>query len=268
MLIDWFTVVAQLINFAILVVALKYLLYDRVIEAMERRRASIAAREREAEERSRAADERIHELERERRELQDRREEMLAEAGREAAERRSELLGEVRDEVQRREEEWKESIRLRQESLLADLQQLTGEKAVAIAERVLRDLADESMERTLIRRLAERIDELSQEEQSALAEALREEGSVVEVRGGFELSEDSKSRIQAALRRLAGDFDRKLTYRRDPALIAGVVIQVGPRSVGWTMDGYLDDLKAEFNAVLRNEVSPADGDLATDGEGG
>ena len=38
MLIDWFTVVAQIVNFAILVLALKFLLYDRVTGVMEKRR--------------------------------------------------------------------------------------------------------------------------------------------------------------------------------------------------------------------------------------
>jgi hypothetical protein len=43
-LIDPFTVIAQIVNFAILAFALKRLLYDRVIQAMDAREASIAAR--------------------------------------------------------------------------------------------------------------------------------------------------------------------------------------------------------------------------------
>jgi hypothetical protein len=37
-LINWFTVIAQIVNFLILVVLLKYLLYDRIIKAMDERR--------------------------------------------------------------------------------------------------------------------------------------------------------------------------------------------------------------------------------------
>ena len=43
MLIDPFTVIAQIVNFAILAFVLKHFLYDRVIDAMDRREASIAA---------------------------------------------------------------------------------------------------------------------------------------------------------------------------------------------------------------------------------
>jgi F-type H+-transporting ATPase subunit b len=36
-LIDWFTVVAQIVNFLILVALLKHFLYDRIIRAMDKR---------------------------------------------------------------------------------------------------------------------------------------------------------------------------------------------------------------------------------------
>ena len=55
MLIDPFTVIAQIVNFAILAFLLKHFLYDRVIDAMDRREASIAERLSEAEQREATA---------------------------------------------------------------------------------------------------------------------------------------------------------------------------------------------------------------------
>ena len=74
MLIDWFTVIAQLINFTILLVALKLLLYDRIVEAMEERRRTIEEQEERAEQARREAEERAEELEEDRHELRARRE--------------------------------------------------------------------------------------------------------------------------------------------------------------------------------------------------
>ncbi len=48
MLIDWFTVIAQIIDFLILVFLLKHFLYGRIINAMDQR-ARITARLDEAE---------------------------------------------------------------------------------------------------------------------------------------------------------------------------------------------------------------------------
>ena len=50
MLIDWFTVVAQIVNFLVLVALLKHFLYGRLVEAIDAREKRIAARLAEADE--------------------------------------------------------------------------------------------------------------------------------------------------------------------------------------------------------------------------
>ena len=44
MLIDWFTVVAQIVNFLVLVALMKHFLYGRLLRAIDEREAGIAAR--------------------------------------------------------------------------------------------------------------------------------------------------------------------------------------------------------------------------------
>jgi F-type H+-transporting ATPase subunit b len=48
-LIDWFTVAAQIVNFLILMALLKYFLYDRVVKAMDEREEKIHSRLQQAE---------------------------------------------------------------------------------------------------------------------------------------------------------------------------------------------------------------------------
>jgi F-type H+-transporting ATPase subunit b len=264
MLIDWFTIVAQLINFVILVVALKYLLYDRLMEAMDVRRRSIAEKERAAEERSDEAEEKHRQLERERRDLESRRDEMIDEARRDANDRRRQLMGEAREEVERQEREWKESIRARQERLQLDLQRFTGEKAVAIARRALHDLADESMERTLIRGLVDRIGDLPDDQRAVFIEALSTEGAPLLVRSAFELSDDSRKEIERALCDLSEEPEHEVVWQNEPELIAGIVVQAGAQTVGWTMAGYLDELERGFADLIRSEIgaTPAEAEAA------
>lgn len=253
MLIDWFTVVAQLFNFAILVIALKYLLYDRLIEAMEKRRRSIAEQQGAAEERRQEAEDKSQQLEKELRQLDTRRDEILDDARREAKEKRKQLLREVREDVEKQEQEWRESIRSRQDRLLTDLQRLTGEKAVAISRRLLRDLADESMETTLIEGFVKRFRNLQDHQTRAINQALRSEGSTPLIRSAFELSEESRKQIEEVLADLAGDPGHDITWEHEPDLIAGIVLQVGAQTIEWTMSGYLDDLNREFADLLHLE---------------
>ena len=56
MLINWFTVIAQIVNFLILVFLLKYFLYDRIVKAMDEREQRIQLRLKEAEEKKQEAD--------------------------------------------------------------------------------------------------------------------------------------------------------------------------------------------------------------------
>ncbi len=258
MLIDWFTVIAQLVNFAILVVALKFLLYDRIIKAMEKRRSSIAEREATAKERTRKAEEELARLREERQELDKKRDEILEDARRQAADKQRELLRQARAEIDRQEQEWRESLRRHQNRLLADLQKLTGEKAVMVSRRLLADLADQSMEEAVVRGLVQRIGEIPDDERTAIAASVGSDDAPIVVRSAFEFSPASRENIGKILSDLVGDPDRSISWEQDPELIAGVVVRLGSRSVGWSVADYLAGVEREFADLLRSEVEPVE----------
>jgi len=52
MQIDWFTLIAQIVNFLILVWLLKHFLYDRMVDGMDKRREKISSRLKEADEKN------------------------------------------------------------------------------------------------------------------------------------------------------------------------------------------------------------------------
>jgi F-type H+-transporting ATPase subunit b len=256
MLIDWFTVVAQIVNFVILLVALKYLLYDRVLEAMERRRREFAEREAETERLQKEAEREASHLEERRREMEANWENMIDEARREADERRRELLEEARAEVEQQERQWRDSIRARQDRLLAELQQSTGEQATAITRRALSDLADADLEGGMVAEFVGRLEELTEAHDDEVVQALRDEGEdvPVRVRTSFELTDVQRDEIRRTLRKLVEDGHREVEWERDPDLIAGVVVEIGARSIGWTIDSYLDSLRESFAEVVRRQI--------------
>lgn len=253
MLIDWFTIVAQLINFAILVVALKFLLYDRLMDVMEKRRRSIAQQEAEAEEGAREAEDELARLRKDRRELENQRDEMLEQTRREADERRRQLLQEARAEVQRQEDEWRASVRDHQERLLSDLQRLTGEKAVTVTRRLLADMADRSLQEVLIATLVERVGQIPEDERTAIAESVRSGDTPIVVRSAFDPSAADRENVDKVLGELVGELDRPVRWERDPGLVCGVVLQAGAHTVGWSVEGYLEDVERDFAELLRSE---------------
>lgn len=254
MLIDWFTVGAQIVNFVILLVVLKFLLYDRVLEAMERRRQDMADREDETERLQYEAQQEAARLEEQRREIEANWQDMIDEARREADERRKELLEKARAEVEQQERQWRDSIRTRQDQLLAELQRSTGNQATAITRRALTDLASADLEGGMVNQLVERLDQLARADGHEIVEALREEEQPVNVATSFELTDSQRKEIRETLRHLLRDDRREIEWERDPELIAGVVVRVGARSIGWTIDTYLEALRDDFAEVVRRQA--------------
>jgi F-type H+-transporting ATPase subunit b len=107
MQLDWFTTVAQIVNFLILVALLKRFLYGPIVRAMDSRAAHIAARVREAEDKLAVAEQqttlyhdRLHELDA-------RRDALLMQAREEAEAQRQHLLEQARQDVQQAQARWR-----------------------------------------------------------------------------------------------------------------------------------------------------------------
>lgn len=256
MLIDWFTVLAQLVNFVILLVVLKFLLYDRILEAMEKRRASFAEREEATERLRREAEEKTRQLEERRREIEAHWEDMIEEARREAEGRRRELMEEARSEVENQERQWRASVRSNRDRLLTELERSTGEQAIEISRRALQDLADADLEEEMVTEFAHRLEQAKLDDDEIVT-TLREGDDPLNVRTTFELDEQSRQTIRETLRDLVGDPEREIEWEQDPDLVAGIVVRVGARSVGWTIDQYLEALRGSFETVLRSHMEDA-----------
>ena len=99
MLINWFTVLAQIVNFLILVVLLKFFLYDRIIKAMDEREAKIRARLNEAKAKAKEAEQEADAFRSRNKELENKREAMLAQAKEEAEAHRKALTEQARHDV-------------------------------------------------------------------------------------------------------------------------------------------------------------------------
>jgi len=253
-LIDWFPVIAQLLNFTILVVALKYLLYDRIVKAMEQRRSAIAASEAHARDRAAAAEDELVRLREERVELDHERDGVLEEARQEAADHRRQLLERARADVNQEAEDWRRSLHAHQHVLLADLQRLTGEKAVTITRRLLADLADRTLEEAIVLSLGDRVRQLSATDRAAITTSIASHGPSIVVRSAFELSATGREHVEQVVSELAEVPGPLISWELDPELICGVEIRFGDRCVGWSVVGYLADVEREFDDLLRSQI--------------
>jgi F-type H+-transporting ATPase subunit b len=242
--IDVFTLVAQIVNFVVLLVLLRAFLYRPIMRVMREREQRIADEHAAAEQAREEAEARAEALKRERDELEEARRERLAEVEREAGRLREERLAEVREEAEAARERWREALE-RERDELADA--VRGGAAAVLADalqRGWRELADEDLEARAIEVFARRLGKLDDEQRASLAEAAR--GGELVFTTAFEATDERRAALLAAVREsLLGDDDPapEADFERDPALIAGVTLRAGDLRVGWTARAQLDDLE-------------------------
>jgi F-type H+-transporting ATPase subunit b len=252
LLIDWITVAAQIVNFLILVVLLKVFLYDRIIEAMDKREQRIADRLAEAEQKKREAESEKREFERKQRQLAEERKKAMQEAERQAEARRKELVEKARKDVDEMARGWRRSIERDKEDLLEGLAKLTADQAVKIAERAVADLAGGDLRKGAAELFLEKLDRLGEDDLKALAEGAGKNDNVVEVLTVDELDSAHKQKITRAVHERVGE-DIEVDYAPGEVRL-GVVLRTRGRKFDWSLDGYLSDYRDKVGEALAGEM--------------
>lgn len=253
MLIDWFTVIAQIINFLILLFFLRLFLYRPVLKAMNEREQKITQRLREAEQREAEARREAEDFLRRTEELQAERHALLEEARVEAEARRKELMEKARHEADQARARWRQAVQQEKEALIRLLHQRAGSQMAAIARQALSDLANADLERHIIQVFVERLQELDGAVRLALEEVIREPDQQIEVRSAFEIPAELRSRIAEAV----SDHmvrQNELSFVTDPQVICGIELRLPGQKIAWSLQSYLETLEESLAEALADRV--------------
>jgi len=250
MSIDWFTFVAQIVNFLILVALLRKFLYGPILRAMESREKRVTRRLEEAQEREEKAEHQEREYREKSREIDTRREELLKEAREEAEEERDRLMRDARKEVDRKREEWRTSLDREQADIVAEVSRLAGDMSIEAARRVLEHLADADLESRMFSAFASRLSDLDGEDREQLRARLSEPETTVSVRSAFDAGDESREQVRATLRD-GFDYDGEIAFVADPDLICGLELDADGRTYGWNVAHFLRELDDEFEQRLQ-----------------
>ena len=245
MLIDPFTVIAQIVNFVILAVVLKHFLYDRVIDAMDRREASIAQRLTDANRREEEAAEMAGALRHDRAQLDHDRHDLLDRARQDAEERHQELLEVARGEVEEERRRWQRGLLAEQDELRHDLRRRTTHEVIELSRRALSDLAGARLETDVVDRALEQL-ELDEETRTAI---LAGTSTPLTVRTAFPLPHAARRDLTQRLYRMGLDPERRVRFDHDPDLVLGIELRGDGTSVGWSADDYLDRMAASMDEL-------------------
>ena len=249
MLIDWFTVGAQALNFVVLVWLLKHFLYKPVLDAIDAREQQIAAQLADAEAKKAQAKKESNEFQRKNDDFEQQRAALLAKATGDADAQRQRLLDEARSAAKALSAKQREALAGETRNLNQALRLRVQTEVFSVARQVLRDLATASLEASACETFIARLRDLQGPARDALAGALKAPAGPVLLRSAFELPAAQRSAIQEAIQEIFA-LKVDLDFETAPALVSGIELSAHGQKFAWSIGDYLAALEREVASLL------------------
>ncbi len=256
MLIDWFTVAAQALNFIILVWLMKRFLYKPVLNAID-------AREKRIAQELANADRQMAEARTERdafrykiAELEQHRAGLMTQATDEAQATRVRLLDEARQAADALAAKRQQALRREAHNLNQAIRLRTQHEVFAIARKALTDLATTSLEERMCEVFTRRLRALDGQAKADLGQALGSASDPALVRSAFELPKTLRAGVSHALNETFS-ADVRVRFETAPDLVGGIELSTNGLRIAWSIDDYLESLEEGVSELLGEKEARA-----------
>src|SRR5271166_2137256 len=255
MLIDWFTVAAQALNFLILVWLMKRFLYEPILHAIDEREKRIAAELADAAAKKAEAQKEHDEFQHKNKEFDQQRAALWSKATDEAVAERQRLLEEARKAAVALSSKRQEALRNEEQNLHQAIRRRTQQEVFAIARKTLADLATTSLEERLGEVFTRRLREMDSKAKESLGGALKTSSDPAVVRSTFDLPAEQRAAIQNALNETFS-AEIRIRFETAPDLVSGVELTSNGQKVAWSIADYLVSLEKGVEQLLKESDKP------------
>ena len=270
MLIDWYTVGAQALNFVILVWLMRRYLYKPILHAIDTREKRIATELADADAKEAEARQERDEFKKKNEDLDRQRAELLRKATDDANTERQRLVGEARQAADALSATRQEALKRDAKNLNQAIRLRTQHEVFAIARKALADLATTSLEERIVAVFTRRLRDLDGPTKASLVKTLGAASSESAlIRTVSELPSDQRAVIQNALNETFA-ADVHVRFETAPDLISGIELAMSGQKVGWGIADYLASLEKGVDELLskgrdkeNTEAKPAPQPAAT-----
>ena len=261
MLIDWFTVGAQILNFLILVWLLKRFLYRPILYAIDAREQRIAKELADADAKKIGAGQEREEFQRKNAAFDKERAALLSQATEAANSERQRLLDAAHQETTDLSTRQRESLRNEAQELHQEIFRRTRQEVFAVARKALSDLAGATLEERMVATFIERLQALGTDAKQALSSTLLDnKGLPIVVRTACDLSVAQQSAIEAQLQVLLGAHT-PVRFETAEQLISGIELCTEGHKVAWSITHYLTEMENSLDDLfdVKTSAKPAPG---------
>lgn len=242
MLIDWFTVGAQTLNFLILVWLLRHFLYKPVLNAIDAREKKVAAELAGADAKKAEAEKERSEFRQKNQEFDQQRAALLTKATDEAKAEGKRMLDDTRNAADKLAAKRQETLRNDMHNLIHTIARRAQQEVFVVARKALSDLASTDLEERMGAIFTRRLSEIDSQAKTSLRKALTSGATPALVRSAFDLPVNERSTIQNAINETFS-ADIHLRFETSPDLVCGIEIAADGQKVAWSIADYLSSLE-------------------------
>ena len=249
MLIDWFTVGAQLVNFIVLILLMRRFLYRPILESMAAREQQIASALETAARKEAESETKLASLREREEALEGQRTILLRQAAAEAEAKRKQLMAAVRDEVAALQVRWRDAFARERDQLRSDLSMRVQTEVLGIARNVFKDLASSSLEEAMAWQLVRQLEHLPDAERLAMTSALVNGDNTAVVRSVFPMPADLRTQIVRAIREHLR-VSIPVRFETAPDVLCGVELVMAGHKVCWSIEAHLASLERSLDTFV------------------
>ena len=259
MIIDMFTVIAQIINFLILVLLLKKFLFNKIVGIIDEREEQIKEQIDSAEQQQKEAEEEIKKQRKIREKMEENWDDDLAQMKKELQAKREKMMEEAREAVNEEEKNWKNSIAKQRDAFLRELKQSSCQQVCQISRKVLADLANEKLENQLIDSFLKQLEDAKDNNGQGFLLSDLNAKKEVEINTAFQLQKKEKEKITDKLKNLLQD-EIDISFKESEDLICGIELRAKGKKISWSIESYLNSLEKNLQKLFEEVENQQDTD--------
>lgn len=250
--INWFTVIAQAINFLILVWLLKRFLYKPILNAIDEREKKIAAQIKDADDKKAVAVKEQADFKKRNDDFDAQKKALMDKAVADTNAQRDKLLEDAKNEANTLRSNLEKIIKEKQESDALASATKTQQQVFAITKKALKEMASSSLEEQSVNTFIKRMHALNDDEKQQFITAFKSNANTILVRSAFDLLAPQQTAMTDAVNETLGT-KTTLQFTTTPELISGIELTTNGYKLAWSFAEYLQSLQNNIAAAIKDK---------------
>ena len=250
MSVDFTTMLAQIVNFTILVFVLYKFLYKPLLVAIAKREKHIADEVQAAENLAADAEKKLEDLNRRYADIDGERAQILNETREEADKLRKRLEQEAQSEILEQKLLLQREFDREKTLMTNEFRQTVADNFMEFARKAFKSMADETLEERFVAVFKRKLAELPAKEKKMLAADAS--NASVGVTSSMKMSAETQDALKKAVSDTLELDNPQVSFAVNPHLLCGVELSVNGNVVSWNLDDYLNTITTKTDEALEN----------------